>query len=374
MRRVRAGEAPHGRRPALFLFVLIALVSAIALLAACGEDDSSDAAGSTGSSEEASATGPADEVDVGVINDYTLPDFSPPAEKKQVILLQAHRSDAFAISSAKAVEEFGAENNLEVTVNDAGGYQEVSKQIDQIEAAILEKPDALIVWSTDPAAVVPALEKARKAGITVVGYTQPPAMDTEFVVTGDFTLDGETMASSLFERMGGTGQAMLVLGGAGSAYQAALQEGWDTALEDYPDIEVVAEQTIPDFDPSKVQSAVENELVRSPNLAGVMTTTTAMAAAASDAFAAAGKDGYSVGQILGGCDQIKLLQDDQLAIVLGVPAVHYGELVVANTIRSLNGEPVDKTTVVPGNVYTPDNIDEAPLDQEIAPEFREGCS
>ena len=47
---------------------------------------------------------------------------------------------------------------------------------------------------------------------------------------------------------------------------------------------------------------------------------------------------------------------------------------MANTIKMLEGEPVDKLTVVPGNVYTPANIDQAPLELEIGPQFREGCS
>ena len=75
---------------------------------------------------------------------------------------------------------------------------------------------------------------------------------------------------------------MVILGGAGSAYQAALQRQAGTRhWQGYPDIDVVATQTIPDFDPSKVQSAVENQLVRNPDLTGVMTSTTAMAASAS---------------------------------------------------------------------------------------------
>jgi ABC-type sugar transport system substrate-binding protein len=348
----------------------VALICAAGLVVACGDDDDDAGAGTAADTTATSAP------EVGKINDYTLPDVPEPSKPYKVVLLQAHRSDAFAISAAEAVQEMGKQNGVEVIVNDAGGYQNVPKQIDQIEAAILEKPDALLFWSTDPTAVVPALEKAKAAGIKLVGFVQPPSTDTEFTVTGDFTLDGETMARSLFTKMGGEGKAMVILGGAGSAYQAALEEGWETALKDFPDIEVVADQTVPDFDPSKVQSAVENQLVRNPDLGGVMTTTTAMAASASDALAASGRGGsaFAVGQILGDCDQIRLLQENRLAIVLGVPAVYYGRLAMANTISMLEGGSPDKLTVVPGNVYTPANIDDAPLELEIAPQFREGCS
>ena len=311
--------------------------------------------------------------DVGTLHKYAIPSFTKPKKAFKVVLLQAHRSDAFAISSAQTVANFGKANNVQVTVNDAGGYQNVSKQISQIEAAILQKPDAIIFWSTDPSAVVPALKKAQKAGIKVVGYTQPPNMPVSFTVTGDFRLDGKTMASSLFKKMGGSGDAMLILGGAGSAYQNALQTGWNKALAAAPGINVVATQNIPDFDPSKVQSAVENQIVRDPNLKGVMTSTTAMASAAADAFRASGKTGYSVGEIIGDCGQIQLLKSNRLAIVLGVPAVYYGRLVMADTIRMLEGKSVPKLTVIPGNVYTPANIAKAPLSLEIAPQFRKGC-
>ena len=366
----RSRRAGPRRRLALILSTTVAVTCAVGLLAACGSDSTS---ADTSAADSTATTAAAD---VGKIHDYPIPAVTKPSKPYKVVLLQAHRSDAFAISAAQAVKEMGTANGVDVIVNDAGGYQNVPKQIDQIEAAVLEKPDALIVWTTDPTAVVPALKKAEAAGIKVVGFVQPPAMKTTLAVTGDFKLDGETMATSLFEKMGGKGKAMVILGGAGSAYQAALKAGWTKALAKYPDIDVVADQTIPDFDPSKVQSAVENQLVRNPDLGGVMTTTTAMAASASDALASGGQAGkaFAVGQILGDCDQIKLLQEGRLAIVLGVPAVYYGQLVMANTISALEGKPVDELTVVPGNVYTPENIDEAPLDLEIAPQFRKGCS
>jgi ribose transport system substrate-binding protein len=259
-------------------------------------------------------------------------------------------------------------------VQDAGGYQNVQKQIAQIEAAVTQKPDAIIFWATDPTAVVPALLKAKAAGIKIIGSIAPPNTPVSFIVNGNFVIDGKTMATALFKKMGGKGDAMVILGGAGGSYQAALKKGWQQALKNYPNIKVVADQTIPDFDPAKTQSAVENQLVRDPNLKGVMTSTTAMAAAAATAITAAHKTAFSVGEILGDCGQINLLKHGKLAMLLGVPAVYYGELNVAYTIRLLNGLSVPKTTIIPGNVYTPANIAKAPLALEIAPQFRKGCS
>ena len=315
-------------------------------------------------------TGP----DVGVLNKYVVPTTPKPNKPYRIILLQAHRSDAYAISYAWAVQTYGKQYGIKVTVQDAGGYQNVQKQIAQIEAAVTQKPDALLFWATDPTAVVPALKKADAAGIKVIGVVVPPALPVKFIVTGDFVLDGKTMATALFKKMGSQGDAAIILGGAGSAYAAALKQGWTQALKSFPKVKVVADQTIPDFDPAKIQSKVEDLLVRDPNLKGVMTATTAMAAGAADAIAASGKSAYSVGEILGDCNQISLLKKGKLAIVLGVPAVYYGQVTVANTIRLLNGLSVAAKTVIPGNVYTPANVAKAPLALEIAPQFRKGCS
>jgi ribose transport system substrate-binding protein len=313
---------------------------------------------------------------VGIIHSYKLPKVGQATQHFKVVLLQAHRADAFAQSSALSVAAFGKAHGVSVSVNDAGGYANVSKQISQIDTAISQKPNAIIMWSTDPTAVVTELKKAQQAGIKVIGYVQPPNMNTPLTVTGDFVLDGKTMATALFKKVGGKGDVMNIYGGAGSAYQAALLQGFHEALKSYPGINVVAEKTIPDFDPAKITTAVENEIVRTPNLVGVATSTTAMAAAASDAITASGRKGkaFSVGEILGDCGQIQLLRNGSLPIVLGVPAVYYGELVMAYTIQLLEGKKVPKKTVIPGNVYTPSNIKKAPLKLEISAQFRKGCS
>jgi ribose transport system substrate-binding protein len=315
-------------------------------------------------------------VEVGVIHKYKLPKIGKATKRFKIVLLQAHRADAFAISSALAVQQYGKAHGISVTVNDAGGYQNVSKQLGQIDTAISEKADAIIMWSTDPTAVVSELRKAQRAGVKIIGYTQPPNMKLPVVVTGNFVLDGKTMATALFKKIGGKGDVMTLYGGAGSAYQAALLQGFNQAHQAYPNVKVVANQTIPDFDPSKVTNAVADELVRDPNLVGVATSTTAMAVGAADAVAKAGRKGktFSVGEIIGDCGQIRLLKNGTLPIVLGVPAVYYGDLVTAYAIEYLEGKKVPKMTVIPGNVYTPANINKAPLKLEIAAQFRKGCS
>ena len=106
---------------------------------------------------------------------YTLPKFYGPCKKTYTVYeLQAHRADAWAQSTAAETKAFGASHCLNVINQDAGGYQNVSKQLSQLQAAIAAHPAAIILWTTDPTAVNAQVAKARAAGIKVIGFTAPP--------------------------------------------------------------------------------------------------------------------------------------------------------------------------------------------------------
>lgn len=336
------------------------------------------AIGALGALWMVSAATPAVADSIGFLNDYKVPEFNLPVKPYKIIVLQAHRQDAYAESSALAFEQFGKQYGMSVTDLEAGGYEgrNVQKQIEQIETAITQKPDALVIWSTDPTAIVPALKEASAAGIKIVACCQSADFPTaEATVTGDFVQDGYTLATSLFKRIGGKGKVISVFGAAGSAYQAMMTEGFNKAAKENPDITVVATPLIPNFSPAQVETIVENYLAKEPDLKGVVTMSTEMALAASKAIKDAGRQGkaFAVAEILGDCSQVQAIKDGTLPIILGVPAIQIARVTMATTVRVLQGLPVPKTQLVPRNIYTPDNIDKAPLDLEADPKFLGAC-
>src|SRR5439155_3433158 len=128
---------------------------------------------------------------------YKLPKFYGPCKRQyKVYEFQAHRADAWAQSTAKETNSFGKSHCLKVTNQDAGGYQNVNKQLSQLDAAIARKPDAIILWSTDSTAVVGEVKKARKAGIKVINFTVPANTHADAYVSGDWHIDGGLMANA----------------------------------------------------------------------------------------------------------------------------------------------------------------------------------
>jgi ABC-type sugar transport system substrate-binding protein len=303
---------------------------------------------------------------------YQLPAFKGPCKRQfKVYELQAHRADAWAQSTAKEVNVYGKSHCLRVINQDAGGYQNVSKQLAQLEAAIASKADAIMLWTTDPTAVAGDVAKARKKGIKVVGFTVPPNAKTDATVTGDFSIDGSLMATALAKKIGGQGDVLAIFGGAGGAYAAALQAGAERAIKLYPGVNMSV-KTIPDFDPAKVTTLVENELTRNPKLKGVITSIAVMAGGAADAIETAGLKGkvYTVAGLIGSKENIQDIKNGRISIMIGVPSVYYARLGVIVTANMLNGKPYPLRTIIPGQILTADNIDTpGALRWELRPEF-----
>jgi ribose transport system substrate-binding protein len=75
--------------------------------------------------------------------------------------------DSYQTTYDKAFKEaVEANDNVEAVVLDAGG--DVARQIAQIEDLIQQEVDAIIIWPTNGEAVIPAVRKAKKAGIPVI--------------------------------------------------------------------------------------------------------------------------------------------------------------------------------------------------------------
>ena len=303
---------------------------------------------------------------------YQLSTFMGPCKKTYTVYeLQAHRADAWAQSTAREVNLYGKTHCLKVINQDAGGYQNVSKQLDQLDAAIAKNPAAIILWTTDPTAVAGEVKKARAKGIKVIGFTAPPNATTNAVVSGDWHIDGGLMVNAIAKKIGGTGDVLAIWGGAGGSYQTDLAAGANTAAKAYPNLKMTT-QTIPDFDPAKVQTIVENELTRNPNLKGVITSIAVMASGAADAIEAAGLKGkvYTVSGLIGSKANVTDIKTGRISFMVGVPSVFYADEVVIVTANLLNGKTYPKKVIIPGQVFNAVNINvPGALKWELRPEF-----
>ena len=114
-------------------------------------------------------------------------------------------------------------------------------QLEDIRNLIAEDPDAIIVNPADRSAIDEALADATEAGITVVAVDQAVTEESAWVISNDQEQYAYLGASWLFEKMGGSGDVVYMRGIAGAAADDDRDTGFQRALEENPDINVVFE-------------------------------------------------------------------------------------------------------------------------------------
>jgi len=114
-------------------------------------------------------------------------------------------------------------------------------QLEDLRNLIAEEVDAIIVNPADRSAVDAALAEATEAGITVIAVDQAVTEESAFVISNDQEQYAYLGASWLFEKIGGSGDVVYMRGIAGAAADDDRDKGFQRALDEYPDINVVFE-------------------------------------------------------------------------------------------------------------------------------------
>jgi ribose transport system substrate-binding protein len=196
-----------GLRVAVLLIVL-ALVAA-----ACGSDDSDD-------STETTAAAAADETFVIGVSNNTVGN----GWREQMIC---------AIKAETRVRGNVSELVLLNRDTDTAG------QISDMTSLISQGVDAIIFNPGDAEAFNAVIEEAVDQGIVVVVVDNAVTTDAAFLVTNDQKAYGELGARWLFEDLNGEGDIAYMRGIDGVGADTLRDEGFQAALADFPNINVV---------------------------------------------------------------------------------------------------------------------------------------
>ncbi|MCI9439984.1 MAG: ABC transporter substrate-binding protein [Ruminococcus sp.] len=195
--------------------------------------------------------------------------------------------EAYAQEAADELMESGeiAEFTIVEANNDA------SKQVQQIENFILEGMDAIIIDPISATALTGAIQEASDAGIPCIIINDGPVeSDAELCYQINFdTIDQmATLTEYVCEAIGGKGKIIELRGTAGAEFDNIAHSGVMQTLENYPDIEVVAE-VYTDWTGSKAQSELASVLPTLDQVDGIVTQG-GDSYAAVQAFESAGMD------------------------------------------------------------------------------------
>jgi ribose transport system substrate-binding protein len=197
----------------------LAAVLALALgAAACGGDDESSAGGGGGGGGD--------------------------GDKYKIALIQSYSGNDWQNAAANLIKAVAAtppyKDKVELDHQIAG--TDPQKQSKLITDEISAGADALVIYPISPTAINAAVKKACDQGVLVVTYDSWTEEPCTYNVHSDGTKLAQVRVDWLADHLGGKGKIAEIIGVAGTAFDTIHQEAVDKALEQYPDIELVARE------------------------------------------------------------------------------------------------------------------------------------
>ncbi|WP_417240987.1 substrate-binding domain-containing protein [Celeribacter halophilus] len=263
------------------------------------------------------------------------------------LLTQQH---PFYIQLADAMKAEASDQNVAIEVSIAN--QDLSKQLADVEDFIVKGVDVLIISPVDSQGVLPAIMKAQKAGIKVITVDVPAQnIDvTSHIGTDNYTggvKAGELMAEVLDEK----GEVAIIDYPTVQSVVARI-DGFKDAVANYPDVEIVAQQT--GITRAEALAVAQNMLQANPEIDGIFGFGDDAALAAAVAVKAAGlQDQVKVIGFDGMEEAINAVNTDPVMVgVIQQFPDQMGKSAVDTAIRLINGDDVPvEQPIVPG-VYT----------------------
>ena len=160
------------------------------------------------------------------------------------------------------------------------------------------------------------------------------------------------------DELGGKGNIVVIDGPNAHSAQLDRSQGINEVLENYPDIKIIAEQTA-NWDRAEAMTLMENWLQMGDQIDGVVAQNDEMAIGALKAIQAANKqDSIKVVGIDAIADALTLVESGELIGTVYQDAVGQGAGAVEAAIKAVNGESLEKETLIPYKLVTVDNLDE----------------
>jgi len=170
-----------------------------------------------------------------------------PAEGKGLVFyLSPNQFDEFQTTASmlirKYVEEAGYE--LREMVAQSGQAEDVALQLNQLENAITQNPEAIIIAACDASAVVDGINKARNQGIPVIVFDRliTKTKVNFSSVAGCYemgVLAAGEITRLLKEKYGEVkGKILDIMGDPGDMYTVLIEEGFQDTMKNYPNVEI----------------------------------------------------------------------------------------------------------------------------------------
>lgn len=229
-------------------------------------------------------------------------------------------------------------------------------QIDQLKAAIEEKPAAIVLLAVDGNAVIPAVEKANEAGIPVIATNRDLNGGTFANVASDEAQAGRLQGEYMAKHLPQGAKVVYLMGESRQSGAIARWEGFKAAcLDKRPDIQLLAKA---DANWSEAEGLKDMTLWLQiyPQIDAVVCGNDNMALGALHALKAAGKSGVLISGVDAVDDALKAVAVGDMSQTVKQDADKTAEAIAGLLQKSLSGTAPTDDVKVPFTEITRDNI------------------
>ena len=188
---------------------------------------------------------------------------------KSVGITLGSLGNPFFVSLAKGAEAKVKQINPGAKVTALSADYDLNKQFSQIDSFIASGVDMILVNAVDAKAIEPAINKAKKAGIAVVGV-DVAANGADATVQTNNVQAGEIACQFIVEKLGGKGNVIIQNGPQVSAVIDRVN-GCKSVFKKNPDIKVLSDDQDAKGSREGGLNVMQNHLTRFPKIDAVFT-------------------------------------------------------------------------------------------------------
>lgn len=260
----------------------------------------------------------------------------------------------FCMRMDNAAQKWAEDNGVKYKSYD--GNNDAAKQLEQVETMIADGVDAIILNPQDADACSACVDAAVEAGIPIVGVNTMVNNDnlTAYVGSQDVSA-GEDIMKYMIDYMEKDAFNIVVIEGPmGQSAQLQRIEGISNILKDYPDIEILAQNTA-NWSRSEAMTLMETWITTyGDEIDAVVSENDEMALGAREAIEAAGMDIPCIG-IDGITDAVAAVENGKMIASDFQNAEGQITGALETAVKSVNGEEYEKELWIPFEMITPDN-------------------
>ncbi|CAN7762295.1 ABC transporter substrate-binding protein [Variovorax sp. LjRoot178] len=275
---------------------------------------------------------------------------------KSVGITLGSLGNPFFVSLAKGAEAKVKQYSPNAKVNALSADYDLNKQFSQIDGFIASGADMILVNAVDAKAIEPAVQKAKKAGIVVVGV-DVAANGADATVQTNNVQAGELACQYIVEKLGGKGNVIIQNGPQVSAVIDRVN-GCKTVLKKSPDIKILSDDQDAKGSREGGLNVMQNHLTRFPKIDAVFAINDPQAIGTDLAAKQLNRKNIVITSVDGAPDiETALKSDTQVQASASQDPYMIAQKAVEIGLDIMNGKkPANPMTLLPSTLITRTNV------------------